>query len=132
MKISTKGRYALRIMVDIAINSKDKFVPVSDIAKRQGISNKYVENIISMLNKAGFLETKRGKEGGYRLTRAPEKYLVGDILNICEGDLSPIYCTKSDGVCERKDICKTYSFWKGLDSVINDYVYSKTLKDLMK
>ena len=132
MKISTKGRYALRVMVDIATNSKNKFVSVTDIANRQKISKKYIENIIALLNKAGYLQTKRGKEGGYKLAKAPEEYIVGDILKTCEGDLAPINCIKENGTCELKDVCKTYSFWKGLDSAINNYVYSKTLNDLIK
>ena len=92
MKISTKGRYALRIMIDLATNSNGNYISLNDIAKRQEISNKYLEQIIALLNKAGYLETARGKQGGYRLAKEPKEYLVGDILRVTEGDLAPIYC----------------------------------------
>ncbi len=132
MKISTKGRYALRVMIDLAINSSDKFIALKDIATRQNISNKYLEQIIALLNKAGYLETARGNMGGYKLAKAPKEYIVGDILRATEGDLAPIFCLTEDGECERKKDCMTYSFWKGLDDVINEYVDSKTLEDLIK
>lgn len=132
MKISTKGRYALRIMLDLAMNDDGNFISLKDIAIRQEISNKYLEQIIAMLNKAGYLQTARGNNGGYKLARKPNEYIVGDILRATEGDLSPIYCLTEDGECKRKEGCKTHSFWKGLDNVINDYVDSKTLEDLMK
>ena len=132
MKISTKGRYALRIMIDLAINSNGKYISLKDIAKRQEISSKYLEQIISLLNKAGYLETARGYTGGYRLAKSPKEYIVGDILRVTEGDLAPIYCLTQDGQCSRKKECKTYSFWRGLDSVINEYIDSKTLEDLIK
>ena len=92
MKISTKGRYALRIMADLALNSNEKYVNSKEIAKRQGISIKYLEQIIAMLNKAGFLKTSRGNNGGYKLAKKAEEYTVGDILRATEGDLAPIYC----------------------------------------
>lgn len=132
MKISTKGRYALRIMIDLAINDNGKFIPLNDIAKRQQISNKYLEQIISLLNKAGFLETARGNNGGYKLTKKQNEYTVGDILRASEGDLVSIFCLTEEGECIRKQDCKTYSFWKGLDDVINEYIDSKTLEDLVK
>lgn len=132
MKISTKGRYALRVMIDIAINSKGKYISLKDIAERQEISNKYLERIISLLNKAGYLETARGYTGGYKLAKEPKEYLVGDILRATEGDLTPIYCLTEEGECNRQNNCKTYSFWKGLDDVINEYIDSKTLEDLLK
>lgn len=132
MKISTKGRYALRVMIDLAINSNGKYISLKDIAKRQEISNKYLEQIISLLNKAGYLETARGNTGGYKLAREPKEYAVGDILRATEGDLAPIYCLTEDGECNRQKDCKTYSFWQGLDSVINEYIDSKTLEDLIK
>ena len=128
MKITTKGRYALRIMTDLA----GKFISLNDIAKRQGISNKYLEQIIAMLNKAGFLETARGNNGGYKLLKKPNEYLVGDILRATEGELMSIYCKdESSGGCERRKTCKRYSFWEGLDKVITEYVDSKTLEDLI-
>lgn len=132
MKISTKGRYALRVMIDLAINSNGKYISLKDIANRQEISNKYLEQIISLLNKAGYLETARGNSGGYKLAKKPNEYVIGDILRATEGDLMPIYCLAEEGECKRRKDCKTYSFWKGLDNVINEYVNSKTLEDLMK
>ncbi len=132
MKISTKGRYALRVMVDLALNSKGKYITSKEIAKRQEISNKYLEQIIAMLNKAGYLETARGTTGGYKLSKKPSDCIIGDILKATEGDLTPIDCLTEEGKCVRQRNCKTYSFWKGLDDVINEYVNSKTLEDLIK
>lgn len=132
MKISTKGRYALRVMIDLALNGDEKFISLKDIAERQEISNKYLEQIIAMLNKAGYLKTARGNSGGYKLAKKPNEYVIGDILRATEGDLTLTYCLTEEGECKRKENCKTYSFWKGLDNVINEYVNSKTLEDLMK
>ena len=120
MKISTKGRYALRIMIDLALNSNGKHITSKEIAERQEISNKYLEQIIAMLNKAGYLETARGNTGGYKLARKPSEYVVGDILKATEGDLTPIDCLTEEGKCKKQEECKTYSFWKGLDDVINE------------
>ena len=131
MKISTKGRYALRVMIDLAINNNGNFISLKDIANRQEISNKYLEQIIAMLNKAGYLETARGNNGGYKLAKKPSEYIVGDILRATEGDLTPIYCLTEEGQCKRKENCKTYSFWKGLDNTVNEYINSKTLEDLI-
>ena len=132
MKISTKGRYALRVMIDLAINSNGKYISLKDIADRQGISNKYLEQIIALLNKAGYLEAARGYTGGYKLSKEPKQYIVGDILRATEGDLAPIYCLTEDGECDKQKQCKTYSFWQGLDNVITEYIDSKTLEDLIK
>lgn len=132
MKISTKGRYALRVMIDLAQNSNENFIALKEIAQRQDITVKYLEQIVALLNKAGFLETARGNNGGYKLARKPKEYIVGDILRATEGDLAPIFCLTEEGTCQRKDKCKTYFFWKGLDDVINDYINSKTLEDLLK
>ena len=132
MKISTKGRYALRVMIDLAINNTGKYISLKEISQRQEISNKYLEQIISLLNKAGYLETARGNTGGYKLSKKPSEYKVGDILRATEGDLAPIYCLTEDGECDKKSNCKTYSFWQGLDNVINEYIDSKTLEDLIK
>ncbi len=132
MKISTKGRYALRVMVDLALNSNEKYVTSKEISMRQEISNKYLEQIIAMLNKAGYLETARGNTGGYKLAKKPNEYKIGDILKATEGDLAPIDCLTEEGKCQRQERCTTYSFWKGLDDVINEYVNSKTLEDLIK
>lgn len=132
MKISTKGRYALRVMIDLALNSNEKYITAKEISERQEISNKYLEQIIAMLNKAGYLETARGNTGGYKLARKPNEYIVGEILKATEGDLTPIDCLTEDGKCKRQEKCTTYSFWKGLDDVINEYVNNKTLEDLIK
>ncbi len=133
MKISTKGRYALNIMVDIAKNAgQEKYISLTEIANRLKLSNKYLEQIIAPLNKAGLVSSTRGNNGGYMLSRKAEEYKVGDILRATEGDLAPIYCLTEDGECDKKSNCKTYSFWQGLDNVINEYVDSKTLEDLIK
>ncbi len=132
MKISTKGRYALRVMIDLAMNDHGKYISLKEISTRQEISNKYLEQIISLLNKAGYLETARGNMGGYRLAKKPKEYTVGDILRATEGDLAPIYCLTEEGECNKQKKCRTYSFWKGLDNVINEYIDSKTLEDLIK
>lgn len=133
MKISTKGRYALRIMLDIAMHDDGKYIPLKDIAKRQNLTVKYLEQIISLLNKAGYLQSLRGNTGGYRLAKNLDEYIVGDILRVTEGDLAPVACLKKCGdFCQREDICNTVSFWRGLDRVINEYVDSYALKDLLK
>lgn len=132
MKVSTKGRYALRIMIDLSLNNDGSYISLKDIAMRQGISFKYLEQIMSLLNKAGYLETLRGNNGGYRLSRKPSEYNVGEILRVTEGELAPIYCLTENGHCDRMINCPTYSFWKGLDDVINNYINSKTLEDLIK
>ncbi len=132
MKISTRGRYALRVMIDLALNDNGDYISLKDIAQRQEISNKYLEQIISLLNKAGFLKTARGNMGGYKLSREPKEYIVGDILRATEGELSPTYCLTEEGKCSRQKGCKTHDFWKGLDNAIKEYVDSKTLQDLLK
>ena len=132
MKISTKGRYALRVMIDIAINSKGEYVSVKDIANRQEISKKYLEQIMTMLVKSGLIETTRGNIGGYKLTKTPKEYAIGDILRATEGNLAPLDCLVNNSSCSRKENCKTYSFWAGLDNVINEYIDNKTLEDLIK
>ena len=131
MKISTKGIYALRIMIDIAKNSKDDYVSIHSISERQDISNKYIEQIVSKLTKANLLTTLRGHTGGYKLSRKPSEYKVGEILRVAEGDLNVIDCVK-DNNCPRKSICSTYYFWEGLDKVINEYADSYTLEELIK
>ncbi len=130
MKVSTKGRYALSVMIDLALNSKGDFISLKDIALRQGISMKYLEQIVALLNKAGYLQTARGNNGGYKLTKKPEEYIVGDILRATEGDLAPIMCVTEES-CDKKESCRTFTFWEGLDKVINEYVDSKTLADLL-
>ena len=131
MKVSTKGRYALRIMIDIAENGKKDYVSIKSISERQNISNKYIEQIISKLLKANLLLTYRGHTGGYKLSRKPNEYKVGEILRLAEWDLKVTDCV-SDYECPRKSICNTYSFWEGLDTVINEYADSYTLEELLK
>lgn len=132
MKISTKGRYAIRVMLDIAMHDDGKFIPLKDIAKRQELTVKYLEQIISLLNKAGYLQSLRGNAGGYRLTKKPDECVVGDILRITEGDLAPIPCLKDEvNSCNRANECFTLPFWQGLDKVIKEYVDSVTLQDLI-
>lgn len=131
MKISTKGRYALRVMIDLAVNDKGDYVSLKDISNRQEVSLKYLEQIMAMLNKAGYVKSTRGNNGGYRLAKLPEEYKVGDILRKTEGDLAPIACVNGEE-CGKRENCKTFKFWQGLDNVINEYVDSKTLADLIK
>ena len=131
MKISTKGRYALRVMIDLAVNDRGDYVSLKDISNRQEVSLKYLEQIMAMLNKAGYVKSTRGNNGGYRLAKSPEEYKVGDILRKTEGDLAPIACVNGEE-CGKRENCKTFKFWQGLDNVINEYVDSKTLADLIK
>ena len=131
MKISTKGRYALRVMIDLAVNDKGDYVSLKDISNRQEVSLKYLEQIMAMLNKDGYVKSSRGNNGGYRLAKSPEEYKVGDILRKTEGDLAPIACVNGEE-CGKRENCKTFKFWQGLDNVINEYVDSKTLADLIK
>ncbi len=133
MKISTKGRYALRVMVDLALHNNGEFVALKDIAARQDITTKYMEQIVTVLSKAGLVESMRGSNGGHRLTKAPSEYKVGDILRVMEGSLQSVMCSAdSDGMsCPLAEGCSTARFWKGLDDVINDYIDSFTLEDLL-
>ena len=132
MKISTKGRYALRLMLDIAENANEKPVSVRDIAARQEISDKYLEQIISLLNGAGYVRSIRGPQGGYLLRKKPEEYTVGMILRLTEGTLSPVACVEDDALpCERMDNCATIKLWKKLNKAISDVVDHITLADLM-
>ncbi len=132
MKISTRGRYALRTMIDIAVNSEGgRNITIKEISKRQGISVKYLEQIVSVLSKARLLRSVRGAQGGYRLSRAPEEYTVGEILRLAEGGLAPVECLDSEeNICPRRGNCSTLAFWEGLNKVISDYVDSVTLADL--
>ena len=129
MKISTKGRYALVVMIELAGNSNNEYIPLKDIAERQQISVKYLEKIVAMLNKAGFVQSNRGNNGGYKLVKEPKQYKDGDILRAAEGDLAPTGCVTEN--CVRKDKCKTFEFWQGLDKAIESYVDSTTLQDLL-
>ncbi len=132
MKISSKGRYALRVMIDLSQQSNSEYIPVKEISKRQEITIKYMEQIISQLHKAGFLKSLRGNGGGYKLTRPPEGYTVGEILRSIEGNLAPVACIQdSPNQCARCGNCPTLPFWVGLDKVIQTYVDSVTLADLL-
>ncbi|MBQ2663047.1 MAG: Rrf2 family transcriptional regulator [Clostridia bacterium] len=132
MKISTKGRYALRLMLDIAIHGSDTNVSIRDVAERQDISVKYLEQIVSMLVRVGYLRSIRGAQGGYRLAGKPSEYTVGDVLRITEGSLAPVSCLDDkENLCERAGECVTLKLWEGLYDVINKYVDSITLEDLI-
>lgn len=132
MKVSTKGRYALRLMLDIALDESGKPVRIKEIATRQGVSDKYLEQIISVLNKAGFVQSVRGPQGGYRLTKKPEEYTVGMILRLTEGKMVPVDCVAADAQnCERMDECATSMLWKRLSAAINEVIDSMTLLDLV-
>lgn len=132
MKISTKGRYALRLMLDIAENYKGEYIRLKDISIRQGISDKYLEQITSILTKAGFIKGLRGAQGGYKLINTPKDYTIGSILRATEGNLSPVDClNKGINVCRRQDKCATFAFWEQFYKVINDYLDSVTLQDLI-
>ena len=133
MKISTKGRYALRLMIDIAVNSADKPVSIKEIAARQDISDKYLEQIISVLNSAGFVRSIRGPQGGYVLRKTPSEYTVGMILRLTEGSLAPVACVEEDAVyCDRQETCATVEVWRRLNDAINGVVDNITLADLLE
>lgn len=132
MKISTKGRYATRVMLDLAEHEGENFISLKEIAGRQEISVKYLEQIISILSKCGYVISSRGSAGGYRLAKKPEEYTIGDILRAAEGSLAPVFCVDGDFQCDRKESCHTCSFWKGLYAAVNQYIDSVTLADLIK
>lgn len=132
MIISTKGRYALRVMIDLAEHQTDRYIPLKKIAQRQEISEKYLESILKSLVQQKFLTGLRGKGGGYRLTRAPELYTVGSILRLTEGSLAPVACLEDGAVqCARSASCRTLPMWRGLNKLINDYFDGITIADLM-
>lgn len=130
MLISTKGRYALRVMLDLADHNTGEFVPLKDVALRQGISEKYLESIIGVLSKAGLLEGLRGKGGGYRLNRPPTEYTVGEILRLVENSVSSVNCLEGEECCERASECRSLAVWEGLQQVIDRYLDGITLSDL--
>lgn len=132
MKISTKGRYAIRVMLDLAEQGTEAYIPLMDIAKRQGISEKYLESIVAVLSKNDFLSSLRGKGGGYKLNRPPEEYTVGSILKLVEGSFAPVACLeKKPNRCERVAECKTVKMWEGLEKLMEEYFAGITLADLM-
>ncbi len=131
MKISTKGRYALRTMIDLAMNDTGENISIKAIAARQGISTKYLEQIISTLNKAGYVKSERGANGGYRLTKKPEEYTVGMILRLTEGSLAITTCTQDEqNLCERYGYCTTVKVWEKINKAISDVVDNITIADL--
>ena len=131
MIVSTKGRYALRVMIDLAEHQAERYVPLKEVAARQEISEKYLENILKVLVQNGFLEGLRGKGGGYRLTRSPDQYTVAEILLLTEGSLAPVSClVPGASACERMVNCRTYGMWKGLNELISNYFGNITLADL--
>lgn len=133
MKVSTKGRYALRLMVDLGINSADgTYVSLKDVAARQGISAKYLEQIVTPLHRAGLVRSVRGAQGGYRLSRNPENYTAGEILRAIEGSFAPIACLEQGtNPCDRYGECPTVGFWEGMYKVISDYMDSVSLQQLI-
>ena len=132
MMISTKGRYALRVMIDLAEHPTDGYIPLKLIAERQGISEKYLESIIKLLVRARLLTGLRGKGGGYRLCKSPDQFTTGQILRLMEGSLAPVACLEAgSSPCDRAGECRTLTLWKGLDKVINDYLDNITIADLI-
>ena len=132
MIVSTKGRYALRVMIDLAEHRTEKYVPLKEVAARQEISEKYLEKILKVLVQNGFLEGLRGKGGGYRLNRPAADYSVGQILRLTEGSLAPVTCLEGDeNTCPRAGHCTTLPMWEKLDTIINDYLDSVSLADLL-
>ncbi len=132
MKISTKGRYALRMLIDLAEHRNEGFIALKDIAERQNISKKYLEQIVPVLNRSNILLTNRGYQGGYKLAKEPFNYTVGDILRLTEGSLAPVACLDNEPIgCDKVGNCSTIGLWKGLNKVINDYLDSITLQTIL-
>ncbi len=132
MKISTKGRYALRMLCDLALHQEEGYVSLKDIAERQNISKKYLEQIVPLLNRGGFLRTNRGNRGGYMLAQKPSDYTVGDILRATEGSLAPVPCLDYEpNECPRRGECSTLFVWEGLFKTVSEYLDSITLKDII-
>jgi Rrf2 family protein len=133
MIVSTKGRYALRVMLCIALHGGDDYIPLKQIAEEEGISQKYLEAIMTVLSKAGFVDAVHGKGGGYRLNRKPEEYTVGAILKLTEGSLSAVSCTtQGAAACSRTECCQTKPMWDRLDRMIDDFFEGITLADILK
>lgn len=132
MMISTRGRYALRVMIDLAEHIDEGYIPLQTIAKRQGISEKYLESILAVLSKAGMLDAVRGKGGGYRLSKPAKEYTAFEVLSLTEGTLAPVTCLERGQQCENAVNCRTLPLWQGLDQVIAAYLCSYTLADLTR
>lgn len=132
MMVSTRGRYALRVLLDMAEHAGEGYIPMKDIAKRQGLSKKYLEQIMPTLSRNGLVEATHGAGGGYRLARSPEAYRVGEILRLTEGDLAPVACLSHDAApCERSASCRTIAMWSRFNQMTNAYFDSITLADLL-
>ena len=132
MIVSTKGRYALRVMLHFAIHGSEQYIPLKEIAESEGISQKYLESIMTTLSKAGFVDAVHGKGGGYKLNRSPETYTVGSILKLTEGSLAAVSCTsQGPSACSRATCCQTKPMWDKLDAMIDDFLEGVTLADLM-
>ena len=132
MKISTKGRYAMRMLIDLAQHRADGYIALKDIAVRQNISKKYLEQIVPLLNKAELLRTNRGYQGGYSLAKPPERYTVGEILRVTEGSLAPVACLQyEENDCPRKVDCASLPIWEGLYKTVTDYLDGITLADIV-
>lgn len=132
MLVTSRGRYALRVMIDLAEHSNGEYVAMKEVARRQDISLKYLERILPALVKAKMVEGVHGKGGGYRLTRKPKEYTVGEILRLTEGDLAPVGCLECKGEdCPLKPTCRTLPMWDKLDTMVNEYFDSITIDDLM-
>lgn len=133
MKISTKGRYALRMLLDLAEHKDGGYIALKDIAQRQGISKKYLEQIVTVLNSFSLLRTNRGYQGGYMLAKEPSEYTVGLILRVMEGGFSPVACLEdTPNQCQRSSYCKTLPVWQGLERVMSEYLESVTLQDILE
>lgn len=133
MLISSRGRYALRVMIDLAEHDNGGYIPMKEVAQRQDISLKYLERILPILVSAKLIEGIHGKGGGYRLTKKPEEYRIGDVLRLTEGDLAPVACLECNAdKCRRTAECRTLPMWMELNSRVNDYLDSVTIADLMK
>ena len=133
MIVSTKGRYALRVMVSFARRGGQEYIPLKEIAEAEGISQKYLEAIMTTLSKAGFVDAVHGKGGGYRLNRSPEEYTVGSILKLTEGSLSDVYCTSQGAAaCSRTECCQARPMWDKLDKMIDEFFEGITIADLLK
>jgi len=131
--ISTKGRYAIRVMIDLAEHDRGDYIPLKDVAARQEISKKYLEIIVKEMVAGGLLTGASGRGGGYRLNRKPEEYSLGEILELMEGTLAPIACLAGpENDCQRKGICKTLPLWTEYDRMVHDFFYSKKLSDLLQ
>ena len=133
MIVSTKGRYALRVMLHFALHGNNRYIPLKEIAESEGISQKYLESIMTTLSKAGFVDAVHGKGGGYRLNRQPSEYTVGSILKLTEGSLAAVSCTtQGPSACSRATCCQTKPMWEKLDAMIDDFFEGITLRDLLE